>query len=78
MCPKCGETKISKWNKKAYFGLIMLVSSMFLFLGILIFPLLVIGGLGMVAAIILPFFLPTRYVCTNCKHGWNPKKKTAQ
>lgn len=73
-CPKCGSSKVKTIGKLSWFLLLLGFGILLIFIGILFFPVFVIGFLLLIFSPI-GFLFPRTNVCSNCKNSWKVKKK---
>lgn len=76
-CPKCGSYKLTKVGKGSLFVLLIAVSSVLFWVGILIWPLLIVSILLLIASP-FAFLANTRVTCEGCGYQWEIERKTGK
>lgn len=76
-CLKCDSYKLTKIGRGIMFLSFISAGGLFLFLGILIWPLLLVSVLAFVASPIA-FFVNTRVTCGGCGYQWEIDRKTGE
>lgn len=71
-CIKCNSKKVEEIGKMQYFLTLFGTGSLFLFVGLIIWPLLIIA-VPMLIGSFAAFFIPKAYKCNECKKVFNNK-----
>lgn len=76
-CPKCESYKLTKIGRGITFIAILGISGIFFWIGIFIWPLLLLSVLAFIASPIA-FFVNTRVTCGGCGYQWEIDRKTGE
>ncbi len=74
-CPRCKSYKLTKVGKGSLFMIMLLVASALFWVGIFIWPLLILSILLVIASPIA-FFINTSVTCGGCGYKWEIDRKT--